>query len=259
MQPVDMTESGKTASGYTYLCVSLILMAFVLTVNAWFADAASEDTSTDERRVIVLDPGHGGNDIGVRGPDGSFEKAFTLNLARLIAKELKPVCHVVFTRNGDYQVDLTRRTSIANHKKADLFISIHTGGSRRYQTNQWAVYYFNDADQRETVYRKMSGDPNDVDESIMRWETVQARHQTESRIFAESIKDQLANSAGISGIDVSYATLRVLEGADMPAIVIEAGYLANPQNERQLHDPRFLSEVAAGIRKGIETYFHSKK
>ena len=120
MQPVDMTESGKTASGYTYLCVSLILMAFVLTVNAWFADAASEDTSTDERRVIVLDPGHGGNDIGVRGPDGSFEKAFTLNLARLIAKELKPAYQVILTRNGDYQVDLTKRASVANHKKADL-------------------------------------------------------------------------------------------------------------------------------------------
>lgn len=259
MQPVDMTELEKTTSGYTYLCVCLMAMVLVLSVNTRFSAAETSNAPTDTRRVIVLDPGHGGNDIGVRGPDGSFEKAITLNLARIIAKALKPEYQVVFTRNGDYQVDLTRRTSIANHKKADLFISIHTGGSRRYHANRRAVYYFNNANQKKTAYGKRQGDPKDVDGSIMRWDTIQLRHQTASRIFADCIRDQLANITGISGIDVNGASLRVLEGADMPAIMIEAGYLTNPQNEKRLNDPGFLSEVAEGIRNGIETYFHFKK
>jgi len=255
MQPVDMTESGKTASGYTYLCAFLMVMVFVLNVNTRFSVAETSDASTDKRRVIVLDPGHGGNDMGVRGPDGSFEKAITLNLSRIIAKALKPEYQVVFTRNGDYQVELTRRTSIANHKKADLFISIHTGGSRRYQANQWAVYYFMSANQRETEFGKGPGNPKDAEGSIIFWDTVQARHQKDSRVFAETIKDQLANITGISGIEVNHAALRVLEGADMPAIMIEAGYITNPQTEKRLNDTAFLTDTAKRIKKGVNAYF----
>ena len=259
MQSVGMTQLEKTIRGYTYLCVFLMVMIFVLSVNTRFSAAATSDAPTDKRRVIVLDPGHGGNDIGVRGTDGSFEKAITLNLARIIAKALKPEYQVVFTRNGDYQVDLTRRTSIANHKKADLFISIHTGGSRQYQADQWTVYYFINPNQQETEFGKGPGDPKDAEGSIIFWDTVQARHQKESRIFAETMKNKLANTTGTAGIDVSHAALRVLEGADMPAIMIETGYLTNPQTEKRLNDPRFLLKVAENIRNGIKTYFHFKK
>ena len=78
------------------------------------------------KSIIVIYPGHGGQESGAKGPDGTLEKTVTLELARLIASELEPEFKVVLTRTDDYQVDLDNRTSLANHLKADIFISIHT-------------------------------------------------------------------------------------------------------------------------------------
>lgn len=258
MQPVDMTKTGKIANSHKKRCVYFIVMVLIFFINARFAFTFDYKAPGDDKRVIVLDPGHGGHDIGAKGPDGTFEKEVTLALARIIAKKLKPAYEVVFTRNGDYQVDLTKRTSVANHKKADLFISIHTGGSSRFQTNHWAVYSFTTAKQADIEYGNMPGYSRVLDESRQLWDTVQTRHQANSKFFAYCVKSKLKNISGIPGVDVIKMPLRVLEGADMPAIIIEAGYLTNPKAERQLKNKGFLKDVAVQVRKGVEKYFNSK-
>ena len=85
------------------------------------------------RRIIVLDPGHGGRESGARGADGTAEKSVTLELARLIAAELQRDYKVTLTRTDDYHVDLDNRTALANHLKADVFVSLHTGRQFRLQ------------------------------------------------------------------------------------------------------------------------------
>lgn len=255
MQPVDMTKPGKIANSHKKQCVYFMLTVLIFSVNARLAFTFEHKAPGDVKRVIVLDPGHGGHDIGAKGPDGTFEKEVTLALARIIAKKLKPAYEVVFTRNGDYQVDLTKRTSVANYKKADLFISIHTGGSSRFQTNHWTVYYFTTIKQPDIRY---GNTPGDSDENRQLWDTVQTRHQANSKFLAYCIKSKLKNISGIPGVEANKMPLRVLEGADMPAIIIEAGYLTNPKAERQLKNKGFLKDVAVHVRKGVEKYFNSK-
>ncbi len=75
-------------------------------------------------KTIAIDPGHGGNDTGIKGIKGSFEKNITLNLANILKKKLLKKIKVVLTREGDYNVDIFDRTATANYKKADIFISM---------------------------------------------------------------------------------------------------------------------------------------
>jgi N-acetylmuramoyl-L-alanine amidase len=259
MHLIDKTKPGKVIICFKKPGLFLMLMVFIFMVHTRTAFTLEHQTPADVKKVIVLDPGHGGDDIGARGPDGGLEKDAALTLARIIAKKLKPAYEVVFTRNGDYQVDLTKRTSVANHKKADLFISIHTGGSSRYQTNHWAVYYYAATNQTADGYGQPAASLYATGDSRQLWDTVQARHQADSKFFAHCIKNKLKNIPGIPGIDVSKMPLRILEGADMPAIIFEAGYLTNPKAERQLKNKAFLTDVAVHVRKGIEIYFNSKK
>jgi N-acetylmuramoyl-L-alanine amidase len=92
--------------------------------------------------TIVLDPGHGGHDQGARGSDGTLEKAVTLSLARRVAAGLNQNYRAVLTRTDDYGLDIPGRTAIANHEKAKIFISLHSGGSFLHQATQMSVYFF---------------------------------------------------------------------------------------------------------------------
>ena len=97
------------------------------------------------KRIIVLDPGHGGRESGARGADGTTEKAVALELAQLIAAELQHDYKVTLTRTDDYHVDLDNRTALANHLKADVFVSLHAAGRFVYSTAGPTIFYYQDA------------------------------------------------------------------------------------------------------------------
>ena len=116
-----------------------------------FPSMAKEPLFEAYKRVIVLDPGHGGRECGARGPDGTLEKTVTLALARLIAAELERDFKVTLTRTDDYHVDLNDRTALANHLKADVFISFHTGGSFVYSTTGTIIYYYQNVAESSSI------------------------------------------------------------------------------------------------------------
>ena len=95
-----------------------------------------------QKKIIVIDPGHGGYDNGAQGPDETFEKNVSLTLARILAEELGNTYRVILTRTDDYWLDIPARTATANHVAADLFISIHTGGSYLHKASAMTLYYF---------------------------------------------------------------------------------------------------------------------
>ncbi len=216
------------------------------------------DSPVDSRKVIVLDPGHGGHDPGVKGMDGSLEKEITLRLAFEIARQLKPAYQVVITRTGDYGMDLTRRTSVANHQKGALFISIHTGGSVQYHISKWEIYVYQKSPSLLEAEGGSSTNPNDAQGYRQRWGNIQLRYAESNRLLAEILKSRLMDNEQIRAVEMHAAPLRVLEGADMPAVLIETGYLTNPATEKRLNDPDFLSNVAADICKGIDQFFNEK-
>ncbi|CAB1063944.1 N-acetylmuramoyl-L-alanine amidase (EC [Olavius sp. associated proteobacterium Delta 1] len=207
------------------------------------------------KRVIAIDPGHGGDETGAKGPDGTTEKAVALSLAQILAAELQREYRVVLTRTDDIQADLDERTALANHHKADLFISIHTGGSFVHSTSGIFIYHYQDFDEdprKRTDNILIQG--QDKNTPIL-WNHVQSRHLEKSRILAHLINIRLNDSSIDKESRVQGAPLLVLQGTNMPAILIEIGYLSNPSEEKQLRDQRFLTDLAKEISRGIDEYF----
>jgi N-acetylmuramoyl-L-alanine amidase len=204
--------------------------------------------------IIVVDPGHGGNDTGARGAAGMLEKQVTLNLARLIANELQKKYTVVLTRSDDYQLEIFNRTGIANNLKAALFISLHTGGSFVHTTSGASVhYYLNPSDTGQSAEassaKKSPGSPNP-----MRWDQLQNKHRDDSQKLADIMQSKIMRIPQLKDVRVQGAPLLVLKGADMPAVLIETGYLTNPTQEKLLSDPDFLTNFAKAVSVGADAF-----
>jgi N-acetylmuramoyl-L-alanine amidase len=210
------------------------------------------------KSVIVIDPGHGGQDFGAKGSDGTLEKAVTMALARLIASQLEPEFKVVLTRTDDYQVELHDRTSLANHLKADIFISIHTGAGFVHSTTGTLIYYYQNFSQPDAG-RGQGPVPADSDsKSSILWKNIQTGYIEQSRTLARAIDDRLKPITAVQS-RTEGSPLAVLQGAAMPAVLIEVGYLTNPAQEKKLSDIRFLTEFAEQIRLAIEDFIEQNK
>jgi N-acetylmuramoyl-L-alanine amidase len=206
------------------------------------------------RRVIVLDPGHGGLESGARGADGTTEKAVALTLAQLIAAELQRDYKVTLTRTDDYHVDLDDRTALANHLKADVFVSLHTGGSFVYSSAGPIVYHYQHASKPSSSQGETPALQDENKNISIPWHRVQSSYLEKSRILAGVISSRLGTMNSMKNIRIQGAPLTVLQGAQMPAILIEVGYLTNPADEKNLRNNRFLTDVAAQISRGIEDF-----
>ena len=230
------------------------ILIFAAVWNEAVLATSKEPLSGPYERVIVLDPGHGGREYGARGPDGASEKEVTLELARLIAAQLERDYKVVLTRTDDYHVDLDIRTAVANQLKADVFISLHTGGSYVYSTTGTIIYYYQNVAESSSLQAENTVvQGNDTNRPI-EWRRIQDSYLKKSQTLARLINKRLNNLDFIQKSGIQGAPLVVLQGADMPAILIEAGYLTNPAEEKQLRDNRFLADMAAEISKGIEDF-----
>jgi N-acetylmuramoyl-L-alanine amidase len=197
-----------------------------------------------------LDPGHGGREIGARGAEGTLEKTVVMELAQLIATQLQRDYKVTLTRTDDYHMDLDKRTALANHLNADLFVSLHTGGSFVYGTAGPIVYYYQNASKFSSTRENptLGGETKSMP---IPWDRLQDKYREKSRILADMIRSRLSTVNSIENSRVQGAPLAVLQGAQMPAILIEVGYLTNPAEEKNLRNSRFLMNIAAEISQGI--------
>ncbi|MDO9566165.1 MAG: N-acetylmuramoyl-L-alanine amidase [Candidatus Desulfaltia sp.] len=219
---------------------------------------AELDLFYGEKKIIVLDPGHGGHDKGARGADGTFEKTITLNLAKMIADELGSKYRTSLTRTDDYLLSIPDRTAVANHMGADLFVSIHVGGSFLHKASGITVYYFKEMSDTDITFNGATSETYSPDNDPTTWDDIQKRHITRSRALAKltqtHINDMIKHmETGIEGVP-----LVVLSGADMPAILIEIGYISNPGEEKKLCDTQILSEFAKAISKAIDIFLSEK-
>ena len=194
------------------------------------------------KKTVVIDPGHGGRETGVRGPGGMMEKDITLEVARRIESELKRRFKVSLTRTDDYGLEIIRRTDIANHLNADAFISLHTGGSFRSDARGLSIYYFRE-------YR--SAPPAAMSKNRQSWDQLQLKHVKNSRALAETLRKRLQAALPAVRCDTGAAPLLVLRGADMPAVLIEVGTLTHTADEKRLTDKDHLTLLGQAIADGI--------
>ncbi len=208
-------------------------------------------------KTVVVDPGHGGHDTGAVGTDGTVEKAVTLVLARILAEELKGACRVVLSRTDDYLIDIPDRTAAANHEKADLFVSLHTGGSFTHTVNAVWIFYFDPLSIPALRPGNEIAGPKAGAEEIGSWRQIQLKHSRRSKMAADALRDHM-DTADTPDVRVAGAPVRVLEGADMPAILVEIGHLTHPAEERRLTDMDLLTGLAKRIGMGILAFLEAK-
>jgi len=212
-------------------------------------------------RTIVIDPGHGGAEHGSRGAGGALEKDVTLGLGRRLkaALEARLGVRVLLTRDGDATVRIDERAAIANNNKADVFISLHANASVRPEVTGAEVFYlgleeYGDEAQRvatsaPAVLPSLGGGSRQID--VLRWEMAQARHIDRSASFAAIVEAQLAARVKMSPRTRQRGPFRVLVGANMPAVLVEAGFLSNPQQEKQLTSDAYQQSIAQALTESI--------
>ncbi len=242
---------------YRRPCVVLIVS--LMFIGSAMQQAIAKQTLFEAfKQIIVIDPGHGGQEFGARGPDGTLEKTVTLELARLLADNLGREYKVVLTRTDDYLVDLVNRTSLANHLNADVFISIHTGASFAHSTAGITLFFYQNFSKPDPGQNQ---NPSFVDQKHNKpilWKNVQSRYLKKSQSLARAIDSRLKN-INPSQSRIEGCPLAVLQGAAMPAVLIEVGYLTNPAEEKKLRDDRFMMDLAEQISKGIEDFFSQEQ
>jgi N-acetylmuramoyl-L-alanine amidase len=226
------------------------------------------DESNDARSPflidrVCIDAGHGGRDHGKESANGILEKDVTLAIARAVRDRIQEELglETVMTRDDDRLVDLIERTEIANTSGCDLFVSIHCNAWFHDQTSGFESYFLSPArsESERTLQRfenqSGGGDAQAAprgDVEFILWDLVQNAYIDESSTFAEFIQREMTTRLGIKSRGVKQANFVVLQGAKMPAVLIETAFLSNPDEERLLIDPDFQRQVAEGVVASIK-------
>jgi len=215
-------------------------------------------------RTIVIDPGHGGKDIGATGPGGLLEKDATLAIANKLAQTLavKLGARVILTREDDSVVSLDQRTAVANQYKADLFLSVHVNAAPTKGAHGSEVYFLS-LEASDELARKSAESENasssghadtQSDLKLILWDLAQQEYLAESNRFAQSIQEEMNALAGIQNRGVKQAPFKVLVGATMPAALVEVAFISNPDEEAKLKNEQFQNTVVDALTRAVQRY-----
>jgi N-acetylmuramoyl-L-alanine amidase len=222
--------------------------------------------------VIAIDAGHGGEDPGAIGMNGTREKDVVLAIARVVAQmvDAEPGMRAVLTRNGDYFVPLRDRMRRARAQQADLFVSIHADAIRDRSVDGSSVYILSQRGatdeasrwlaERENASDLIGGvsldDKDDVLASVL-LDLSQSASLNASQVAAESVLQQLNRVGEIRKHQVQQARFVVLKSPDIPSMLVETAYISNPQEERRLREQGHQAKLAAAIHQGLHDYFYA--
>jgi N-acetylmuramoyl-L-alanine amidase len=228
---------------------------------------APADARSGGLRTVVIDPGHGGEEVGALGPGGAMEKDVTLGIARKLRSALVNGLGVqaFLTRDRDVGVPLDERAAFANNYKADLFISIHANASRSHGAKGSEVYFLSYQSTDEESRRlaasegaiEMSsgaGVAAGSDLALILWDMAQAEHLEASSALATRIQEELADVTGSQGRGIKQAPFRVLVGAAMPAVLLEVAFISNAEEEKLLVSEAYQNKVVGAVVRGVARY-----
>lgn len=223
--------------------------------------------------VVVIDAGHGGHDPGALGKF-SKEKTINLNVALKLGKQIKRNCpdvKVVYTRERDVFIPLGRRADIANNAKADLFISIHTnsvaGSKTAKGASTWTLGLAKSDANLEVAKRENSVilyesdyktryagfNPNSA-ESYIIFEFMQDKYMSQSVHLASLVQKEFRHTCKRADRGVHQAGFLVLKASAMPSILVELGFISNPEEERYLNSEAGSTTLANGIFRAFLSY-----
>ena len=219
--------------------------------------------------VVTIDPGHGGKDPGAIGANGTREKNVVLAISQELVEQInrQPGMHAVLTREGDYYIGLRQRLTAARKHNADLFIAIHADAYNKRDSIGASVFALSPHGASSEAARWLAerenhselGDVPLNDKSLMLRSVLLDLSQTATIIDSLHLGDQvlhnLRNMTKLHNLKVEQAPFMVLKSPDIPSILIETGFITNPEEEIKLSDPHYRETLASAITNGIKSYF----
>jgi len=220
----------------------------------------------DRFDTVVLDAGHGGDDHGARGPAGSVEKALVLDIVlRLQSLLERQGVTVILTRSRDEFVPLERRTAIANDARADLFLSIHANAARVRSARGFETFYLSleasDDAARQVADRENAAFPevevpapsDDPLLSIL-GDMIATEQSHESHAVARMVEREFAALEATPSRGIKQAPFVVLMGLQMPAALIEIGFITNAKEEAALGEADHRDAIVSAISQAVRSY-----
>ena len=258
--------------------------AYVVTNNTGFAPQEEkkesrwwkrEPTNSDDakrvgrKRIIVLDPGHGGKDPGAIGYSGTYEKNITLAMGRELQKILRNKGYTVYlTRDKDIFIPLRQRIKIAQNYKADLFMSIHADSAQNRQATGLSVYTLSDtaSDQEAAALAErenkadiiggvdLGGNSKEVNDILISLSQTDTRNKSSK--YATYLVKEMSACVKLVKNTHRFAGFAVLKAPDIPAALLEMGYLSNRSEEASLRTTSYRNKLAHAAAKAIDRYFN---
>jgi len=221
--------------------------------------------------VIAIDPGHGGRDPGAIGPGGTHEKTIVLAIARELARQIDatPGMRAHLIRNSDVYVALPRRAQLAREARADMFVSIHADAAENRNARGASVYTLSTTGASSQHARWLADRENSVDligratvdNSTLSSVLLDLAHSGHMKASQDAAAHVLTGLSGVGKAHksrVEYANFSVLRNADMPAMLVETGFISNATEEKRLKDPAYQRRVASAILDGINAFFRNQ-
>lgn len=227
--------------------------------------------SRTAKKIIVIDPGHGGKDAGARGKKGLAEKDVVLDIAIKLKKMIQKKLgyKVILTRSKDVFIPLKKRTEIANNKKADLFISIHANASERKDASGIETYYLDFAKSNralETAARENQVPLASIKDDVQYILADMAANSkmNESSQLAGTIQNSLIsglrkNYKGVKDLHAKGGPFYVLYGANMPSVLVETSFISNPKEWKRLRSSKYRERLAQHMYSGIKKYLYETR
>jgi N-acetylmuramoyl-L-alanine amidase len=244
------------------LCAAIASLAFAS------RGAAAPEAKTSERfDTVVIDAGHGGSDMGARGPSGALEKDVALAIARNLAQRLRARgLTVVMTRDADVRVPLEQRTAIANDARGDLFVSIHANASQDERIHGSETFFLaldaSDASAAHVAERENGafaeeskgeiGALNDPFIGLL-GDLISTEHLDESSAFAQSVQHELG-TLPLRSRGVKQAMFVVLSGVQMPAALVEVGFVTHRGDESAINGTAGRKAIVEALERAVSAF-----
>lgn len=225
------------------------------------------------KRIVVIDPGHGGVDPGAIGASGVYEKKITLSFAKVLKKELEATGRydVVLTRNRDIYIPLRDRYAVAHEVNAGLFVSLHADSHHSRDLRGLSVYTLSDkASDKEAAALAKKENLSDVlagtdltgyeaDVTSILISLAQQSVKQSSALFAETLVEEMKPSIRLLRNPHRFAGFAVLKSPNVPSVLVELGYLSNPKDEKGLRSSKHQEVMARNMVQAIDRFFDHKE
>ncbi|MEK6654021.1 MAG: N-acetylmuramoyl-L-alanine amidase, partial [Thermodesulfobacteriota bacterium] len=230
------------------------------------SEARERSKITRKDRIVVIDPGHGGDAPGAVGRRKTLEKDVVLSISRKLRDVLngKDGYRAFLTRDGDYYVSFNKRLMIAREYGADLFVSIHADAAKNRKAGGSSVYSLSTGGasseaakilaQNENLADVVGGVPNgegsDASDPII-LDMFQTHTINQSKTFGYKLLKHLEGANPLKFASVQEAPFRVLKLPEIPSVLIETAYISNPKEEKLLRSDRFRGQIAEAVARSV--------